>query len=125
MNDLLPVGSIVTLNNNKKVLIIGYSPYTVNDEKKYDYVCCSTSGLTKNYNLIKPDKDLYYIFKTDIKRVMFIGYSDSEFDMFADFLDTFKNNIESKDNLNEDEMKKIFSDTLSNFYEKVRKKNDK
>ena len=40
MEDILPLGSIVKLKNNKTFVIIGYISYKNNEDGAYDYICC-------------------------------------------------------------------------------------
>lgn len=82
MNDLLPVGSVVFLYNNKKCMIIGYSPNKNNSDDNYDYVCCDNHGLKNNGDNIKLNEDYFYIKKDEIKKVTYIGFSDKEFDIY-------------------------------------------
>ena len=94
MEELLPVGSVVELNNGTTLTIVGYSPSKYNDLEIYDY-----TALVKPYGFIKPvdkleeNKDYVLIKKEDIKRVKFIGYSDKEFDFYADVYNTVMSEV--------------------------------
>lgn len=83
MNELLPLGSIVELNNKKIYMIIGYNPNKPNDDELHDYIVCSSKlGIIKKKDDLHLNKDFFYIDKKDIEKVLFIGYSDSQFEKF-------------------------------------------
>ena len=52
MEELLPVGSVISLKDKRVLMIIGYSPNVPLSEKQYDYVGSSISGI------YKPQEDL-------------------------------------------------------------------
>ena len=67
MNDVLPVGSVIELNNKKeKYIIIGKK---VNiKEKEYDYC-----GVIYPYGLLIEQQSIYYFDDKDIKSLFSVG----------------------------------------------------
>ncbi len=128
MQDLLPVGSVIETHDNKRYMIIGYSPNTVNATNKYDYVVSHISGINKPKKLIKYGVDYFYIKSKDIKNVYFIGFNDSEFDLFAKVLKDFNSNINKKqkkgEKLKSDEIRDTMEETIESI-EKSGEKNEK
>ena len=116
-NELLPVGSVVE-TKDKSYMILGYFPNHPNDKEQYDYVCGKKRiGISKNIDEIKLNKDIFYLKKEDIVRVVFIGYNDEEFDTYSSLLSEFAQKInDGKKNNKEykvDEVKKIFDDIVN------------
>ncbi len=89
-NELLPVGSIVVTTNSKMLMILGYYPMKINDDKVYKYICCETNGIKKEHSKLVLDKDYYYMNDKDFVDVLFIGYSDWEFDVYKKILNEFQ-----------------------------------
>ena len=73
MKDLLPIGSVVTLKEGtKKLMIIGRLQQNVNTQKIYDYAGCLWP---EGYM----DKDLCYVFDHEnIDCLFYIGLQDIE-----------------------------------------------
>lgn len=83
MDDLLPVGSVVELNDGVRMTIIGFFPSKALDEEFYDYICCRENrGIHQPKNKLKKNSNYFYIKQEDIKIVRFIGYSDFLFDKY-------------------------------------------
>ena len=76
-NQLLPVGSVVSLENaEKKLVIIGAGVKRENDEKLYDYI-----GVPFPEGYV--DSDTMFLFMAkDIEKVHFMGYINSEVQVF-------------------------------------------
>lgn len=95
MEELLPVGSVVELNDGTTLTIVGYSPSKYDDEVIYDY-----TAAIKPYGFIRPveqleeNVDYKCIKKEDIKMVRFIGYSDELFDYYADIYNAVMSEVE-------------------------------
>lgn len=119
MKKKLPVGSIVRLNNNKRFMIIGYSPSKPNDKKKYDYICCLPKiGIIRKASEIKLNIDYFYLKEEDIKQVLYIGYSDEIFDLYEYSLYIYETNLKiakEQEELNEENIKKIVEQSLQDI----------
>ncbi len=129
MEELLPVGSIVSLKDKKLVMIIGYSPNTPVSEKQYDYIVADSVGVTKVQEDLRYNKDYFYISKKDIETVLFIGYSDKEFDLYnmvnkkmTEKLNRLK---KRKSNVEDDDIKKIYEDVIIEIKKSESDKNEK
>ena len=74
-NQFLPIGSICTLvNNNKKVMIIGYNPQTYNGTiRSADYLGC-----TYPEGFLLPSMMTTFM-ESEISKVDFMGYKDSSY----------------------------------------------
>ncbi len=59
MEELLPVGSIVALKDERLVMIIGYLPSTPLSEKQYDYIAVDYLGITKPQEELRNKKDYH------------------------------------------------------------------
>jgi len=81
MKELLPIGSIVILENGeKKIMIYGRKQIAVKTNEEYDYVAC----LYPEGNI---NEDFTYLFNhSDIKEVVFTGYTDEEEGAFLEYL---------------------------------------
>ncbi len=117
MNDMLPVGSKVKLNNERICMIIGYFPSKPNDAISYDYICCrDIYGIRRKKEDLTLDKDYFYISNTDISEVLYLGYSDIEFDYLNHCSDLLKKNLnaakKNKDGLSQKNMENIYIKTL-------------
>lgn len=72
-DEFLPIGSVVRLNNAKRnVVIIGYTVAIDGDVKVWDYMGCAYP-----VGVIASDANLLFN-RSDIERVIFLGYSDTE-----------------------------------------------
>jgi hypothetical protein len=79
--NLLPIGSVVLLNGGKKRLMIyGILQKNEGSDKTYDYIGCS-------YPEGYINEDNSYLFDTsDIAEVSYIGFVDSEYQLFSEKL---------------------------------------
>ena len=114
MEELLPVGSKVLLNNNIICYIIGYLPSKPNDYKLYDYICArNKKGLVRKKDKLVFEKDYFYICQEDIKDVLFIGYQNDEFDILNKYylllIDEVKKARAAEDNLNQEVLEEIYN----------------
>lgn len=78
-NQFLPIGSICTLvNNNKKVMIIGYNPQTYNGTiRSADYLGC-----TYPEGFLLPSMMTTFM-ESEISKVDFMGYKDDAYAQFV------------------------------------------
>ena len=78
-NQFLPIGSICTLvNNNKKVMIIGYNPQTYNGTiRSADYLGC-----TYPEGFLLPSMMTTFM-ESEISKVDFMGYKDDAYTQFV------------------------------------------
>ena len=73
MNELLPLGSIVILENGeKKIMIYGRKQIATKNQQTYDYVACLYPEGNIN------DEYTYLFNHADIKEIIFKGYSDED-----------------------------------------------
>ena len=75
--DLLPIGSVVLLNDGeKKLMIYGIKQFNKEANQEYDYVSClyPEGNLTPEYNFVFNHED--------IEKIYFTGYVDDEFEIF-------------------------------------------
>ena len=91
MEEILPLGSVVLLKNNKNIMVAGYGP-ALDDETQFDYV-----GIYAKYGLIKSedlklDKDYVYFNSLDIDKVLFIGCQDDKMKKFISVYKYVKEN---------------------------------
>jgi len=85
MKELLPLGSIVLLENGeKKIMIYGRRQNAVKTNEKYDYVAC----LYPEGNI--SDEFTYLFNHSDIREVVFEGFSDDDDKAFLEYLATIK-----------------------------------
>ena len=117
MNELLPIGSIIRLNNQKDYMIIGFCPSTLHSDVIYDYIVCNPSGISKKKEDMTEGTDFFFIKKEDIENVLFIGFQDQEFDIYKDIItnivDKLKENQKTKQKLTNDDVKLLCSNILS------------
>lgn len=74
MNDLLPIGTVVSLENAQMLMIVGYMP--IADEKIYLYSAVPyPAGMMLDNNLVLIDFNC----KLDVCRQGYIGESTKEF----------------------------------------------
>lgn len=79
---LLPIGSVVLLNNaNKRVMICGRIQTDVATGKKYDYSACYYPEGLINSN------EMFLFNNEDIKKLYFIGFQDAEELAFRNFVE--------------------------------------
>ena len=77
INQLLPVGSVITLKNaTKKLLIAGITVENESDGKMYDYI-----GVPFPEGYIDSET-MFLFYHKDIETVNFIGYIDAEAQSF-------------------------------------------
>ena len=105
MIDLLPIGSIVHIQNLGENMIIGYLPRNASDNTVYDYITCNCKGLKKSKNKLIKDDDYFYTKKENIDNVLYIGFQNAEFKYFTKIFDDIIANIESLDETNMPEKK--------------------
>lgn len=91
MEKYLPLGSIVTLENgNKKIMICGRIQEHVEQQQLYDYCACLYPE-----GIIDP-KELYLFNNNQIDRVYFIGMQDEDEFAFRDFMEKQLTTIHNK-----------------------------
>lgn len=113
MIDLIPIGSIVELKDNKKNMIIGYNPSLPNDTEQYDYIVCSPNGLNKEKEKLIYNEDYFYIKKEDIINIFYIGFSDRNFDLFEEIHNEILNKIkQKKDKMDNNELNNILNEVI-------------
>ena len=127
MDDLLPIGSIVELKNNKRKMIIGYLPNKPNDKEFYDYICCnSKTGLRKEKKELKQNKDYFFINNEDIENVLFIGCQDKEFLMYKIMHNRIKEKLleirKNNSNLTEEDLDKLYTKELEDSRKEIEEK---
>ena len=89
--NLLPIGSVVLLNNaNKRVMICGRIQTDVATGKKYDYSACYYPEGLINSN------EMFLFNNEDIKKLYFIGFQDAEELAFRNFVEEKLKNQEDK-----------------------------
>ena len=120
MEELLPVGSKVKLQNGRTFMIIGYLPSKPNDDVLYDYICCrNIYGIRKKKEDLVLNSDYFYIKKEDISEVLYIGFSDMESNQLIQYASFIKSGLneakKEKSNLNQEELNDIYF----NVYKKV------
>ncbi|MCI8467728.1 MAG: DUF4176 domain-containing protein [Bacilli bacterium] len=95
MEELLPIGSVVLLQDGvKKIMITGYMAVNQEDEQKiYDY-----SGCIYPEGLLSSDQCLLF-FHNQIKEVFFEGYKGEEYQLFCHQLEEIQNRLTSKDTI--------------------------
>ena len=81
MEPLLPLGSIIILENGtKKIMIYGRKQRAVQNQRTYDYVAC----LYPEGNI---DDEYTYLFNhSDIKEIVHEGYRDEDEEKFLEVL---------------------------------------
>ena len=81
VDELLPIGSVVKLNDtNKRLMIYGIKPQSTEDEKIYDYCAVPyPEGFIG-------DEYLYLFNNEDIELLLYSGYEDEERDYFINNL---------------------------------------
>ena len=112
---LLSVGSCVKIaNNSKMIMIAGYLPYDNQKKIMYDYIGIYLPiGIRKPRQKIKVNKDYICFKNSDIKKIIFIGYSDKKSDFYCKYLLNIKNKIRNMNTeLSDEVVKNILKDSL-------------
>ena len=129
MEELLPVGSVISLKDKRVLMIIGYSPNVPLSEKQYDYVGSSISGIYKPQEDLRYNRDYYYFNKSEIISVLFIGYSDKEFDLYRVVNEKITSELskakKEKKILNEEDIKHLYEKSISEIKALGSDKNEK
>ena len=82
MKELLPIGSVVALNNGATLMIDGYGMKNETDGKIYDY-----SGVIFPIGLDVTALQLFN--KKDVKTVVFMGYQTSKSIKYRKYMDHY------------------------------------
>ena len=83
MKKLLPIGSVVTLKEGKKSLMIVGIMQKDDENKVYDYIACV-------YPEGYINSELFFLFNhEDIEAVRFVGYIDAESQAHMQLLENF------------------------------------
>ena len=85
---LLPVGSVVEIADGKKVMITSLCVLDLISDKVFDYL---GEDLDNRFT--------YNFDKTDIKEIIFVGFSDEKFLKYRLFLEDIEKNIKDKKNI--------------------------
>ncbi|MBR1385452.1 MAG: DUF4176 domain-containing protein [Bacilli bacterium] len=112
---LLSVGSCVKIaNNSKMIMIAGYLPYDNQKKIMYDYIGIYLPiGIRKPRQKIEVNKDYICFKNSDIKKIIFIGYSDKKSDFYCKYLLNIKNKIRNMNTeLSDEVVKNILKDSL-------------
>ena len=79
MKDVLPIGSIVVVNNIDLMICSYFKPGTEIEGKKVDYACCLyPTGLGENAILVS---------RLEIQDVKFVGFQDTKFLKFKETME--------------------------------------
>ena len=113
MEDFLPIGSKVRLNDGRILMIIGYLPSKPNDEIIYDYICSRNRyGLLKRKEDLKLNRDIFYIKNEDIRDVLYLGFTDVEYVYLktcaSNVKDDLNNAKEVNSQLDQDELNELY-----------------
>ncbi len=87
MDILLPLGTIVTLDNDNKIVIIGYKGSLKNEIKDY-------TGCLYPHGLI--DENIFCFNKSDIKKILFYGYQTPELYKMREILTNYDSKNQEK-----------------------------
>lgn len=80
MKKLLPIGTVVTLKEGKKSLMIIGIMQKDDEDKVYDYIACV-------YPEGYINSELFFLFNhEDVENVRFVGYIDAESQAYMQFL---------------------------------------
>lgn len=86
--EFLPIGTIITLKNgNKRIMICGRLQEREDDHKIFDYVACLYPE-----GILAPD-ELFLFNNEDIDQVHYIGMQDAEEFQFNEFLQKNKKGL--------------------------------
>lgn len=85
MKDYLPIGTIVKIEGNKRMMILGYN-YKQNDYI-YDYIGC-------NYDMKSNDKEKLVFQRAHIKEIVFVGYETDKSNKYLKLVDKIKDEFE-------------------------------
>lgn len=93
MANLLPLGTIVVLNNGeKKIMIFGRKQIEAKTQKLFDYVAC----LYPEGNI---NEEYCYLFNhSDIREIIFRGYSDVDEETYLSYLETLTEQTSNSEN---------------------------
>ena len=92
MEEILPLGSVVTLKNNKNIMVAGYGPASFEAEQQYDYFGVYASYGLINSKDLKQGKDYIYFNNSDIDKVLFIGCQDNKMKKYINLYKEIKDN---------------------------------
>ena len=115
---LLSVGSCVKIANNPKMIMVaGYLPYDNQKKIMYDYIGIYLPiGIRKPRQNIEVNKDYICLKKSDIEKIVFVGFSDDKSDFYHKLLLNMKNKFNDMNvDMSEETMKKIFEDCIHNI----------
>ena len=106
MNSFLPVGSVITIQNDQnkhqKYVILGYFP-TTNEEKPkvFDYLCYMYPDGVKN-------KKSFFVNEEDIDDILFIGYQSKYNDKLLTFFKEQSSVLKNAEDIKIASMEMIF-----------------
>ncbi len=129
MDELLPIGSVVSLKDKRRLMIIGYSPNTPLSENQYDYIGSNLSGISKPQEMLRYNKDYFYFNKKDIDMILYIGHVNNEFKLYKKVNEEINNAInkvkQEKGKIEEADIEKIYSEFINNIKSNGSDKNEK
>lgn len=86
--EFLPIGSVITLNNgHKRIMICGFLQERQEEHKIFDYCACLYPE-----GILASD-ELFLFNNEDIDQIHYIGMQDTEGFQFNDFLQKNKKNL--------------------------------
>lgn len=89
MKDFMPIGSVITLKNGtKKIMICGRLQERESDQQIFDYCACYYPE-----GILNPE-ELFLFNNTDIDQVYFVGLQDGEEFAFREFLQNEKQKLD-------------------------------
>lgn len=115
MTDLLPVGSLIKLKSNKKLMIIGYLPNKLEEDKSFDYICSNEYGLIVQKDKLIKDKHYFYVDKNEIDEILYIGYHDENFEHLKNIIFLLENKLEQL----KKETKELTQEALTELLESI------
>jgi len=99
MEEILPLGSVVSLKDKKDIMVAGYGPASFEDEQQYDYFgIYAKYGLIKSENL-KLGRDYVYFNNSDIDKVLFMGCQDNEMKKYINMYTFIRDNKDAVKNV--------------------------
>lgn len=122
--ELLPIGSIVkTKLFDLNLMIIGYYPVTIMDEKKYRYLCCFDKiGIVRPNGKLRKNKEIYFINDSDIEDILFVGYQNTIFFEYQEWIESLEEKV-FKDG--EMSLEELYSKLLKFIADRKKEKNEK
>ena len=94
-NNILPIGSIVELNNGEALyMVVGFLPINNRNNQLFQYSAVTYPGGA--FGISK----LYLFNHYDIKRVVFEGFSDDAFDKYKKDLEPYVERIKNEQSNN-------------------------